>query len=90
MYSIDYSNRFKKDVRRCVKRGLDIGALRTAVSLLAETGTLPPQYKAHKLIGHYAGLWECHIEPDWLMVWDQNDTAMKLLFLQTGTHSDIF
>lgn len=90
MYSIDYSNRFKKDVKRCAKRGLNMEALRRVVSLLAETGTLPPEYKSHKLSGNYAGLWECHIEPDWLMVWDQNDTKMKLLFLKTGTHSDIF
>jgi len=67
MYSIDYSNRFKKDVKRCAKRGLNIEALRKAVSLLADTGTLPPEYKSHKLSGNYAGLWECHIEPDWLM-----------------------
>lgn len=90
MYSIDYSNRFKKDVKRCAKRGLNMEALHRVVSLLAETGTLPPEYKSHKLSGNYAGLWECHIEPDWLMVWDQNDTKMKLLFLKTGTHSDIF
>lgn len=90
MYSIDYSHQFKKDVKRCVKRGLDIQALSQAVSLLADTGTLPLQYKAHKLSGKYTGLWECHIEPDWLMVWEQDDMALTLLFLKTGTHSDIF
>ncbi len=90
MYSIDYSNRFRKDVKRCVKRGLDIGKLVKTVSLLAQTGTLPSEYKAHKLTGNFAGLWECHIEPDWIMVWDQSDTEMKLLFLKTGSHSDIF
>jgi len=90
MYSIDYSNRFKKDVKRCAKRGLDIMALHTAISLLSQTGTLPPEYKAHKLTGNYAGLWECHIKPDWLMVWNQNETAMKLLLLKTGSHSDLF
>ncbi|MGM9809915.1 MAG: type II toxin-antitoxin system YafQ family toxin [Paludibacteraceae bacterium] len=90
MYSIDYSHQFKKDVKRCVKRGLDIQALSQAVSLLADTGTLPLQYKSHKLSGKYAGLWECHIEPDWLMVWEQDDKALTLLFLKTGTHSDIF
>lgn len=90
MYSIDYSNRFRKDVKRCAKRGLDIKALRTAVGILAATGSLPLEYKSHKLSGKYAGIWECHIKPDWLMVWEQNDAELKLLFLKTGTHSDIF
>ena len=56
MYSIDYTNRFKKDLKRCQKRGQ----------------------------------WKCHIEPDWLMIWEQNDDELILLMLNTGTHSDIF
>ncbi len=90
MYSINYSNRFKKDVKRCVKRGLDVQSLAKVVSLLSKDGVLPVKYKAHKLSGKYNNLWECHIEPDWLLVWDQNDAELKLLFLKTGSHSDIF
>ena len=90
MYSIEYTKRFEKDVKRCVKRGLNIAKLQAAANLLAETGTLPIQYKPHKLTGNYAGCWECHIEPDWLLVWEQNDFQLTLLFLHTGTHSDIF
>ena len=90
MYSVEYTKRFEKDVKRCVKRGLNISKLQAAAYLLADTGTLPVQYKPHKLTGNYAGCWECHIEPNWLLVWEQDDFKLTLLFLHTGTHSDIF
>ena len=64
--------------------------LRKAISLLAETGTLPATYKPHKLAGKYKVLWECHLQPDWLLVWQQNDTELILLFTNTGTHADLF
>ena len=60
------------------------------ISLLMQTGTLPERYRPHKLSGKLQGVWECHIEPDWLMTWEQNDMELTLLFLQTGTHSDLF
>ena len=90
MYSIDYTNRFKKDLKRCQKRGLDIQLIQEAIGLLAATGSLPAKYRPHKLSGQFNGCWECHIEPDWLMTWEQNDMELTLLFLQTGTHSDLF
>ena len=90
MYSVDYTNRFKKDLKRCVKRGLDISKIIEAVKLLESKGQLPAKYKPHKLVGDRQGQWECHIQPDWLMVWEQNDMELTLLFLQTGTHADLF
>ena len=90
MYSVDYTNRFKKDLKRCVKRGLDISKIVEAVKLLEANGQLPAKYKPHKLVGDRQGQWECHIQPDWLMVWEQNDMELTLLFLQTGTHADLF
>jgi len=93
LYSIDYTGGFKKDYKRLKKRGLPIEELEEAIKILANTGTLPPDYRPHKLVGKYAGKWECHINgqnSDWLMVWDQNDTELTLLMLRTGTHSDIF
>lgn len=60
------------------------------VNLLSETGTLPAKFRPHKLVGTYAGAWECHIEPDWLLVWEQDDMRLILLFLDIGTHSDLF
>jgi len=64
--------------------------LQEVITLLAQTGSLPANYKPHKLSGNRAGEWECHIKPDWLLVWEQNDDELVLLMLNTGTHSGIF
>ena len=72
-YTINYSSRFKKSYKLCKRRGLNIANFETVVSLLAETGTLPAKYRPHILSGKYAGIWECHIEPDWLLLWKQNN-----------------
>ena len=90
MYSIKYTNKFKKDVKRCQKRGRDMNLLRDAVDILARTGILPPQYKAHRLTGKYKNRMECHLQSDWLLVWMQNNNELVLLFTNTGTHSDLF
>ncbi len=90
MYSINYSNRFNKDLKRCYKRGLNIQLIKDAITLLAETGTLPNEYHPHKLVNQKNEIWECHIQSDWLMTWQQNDSELTLLFLQTGTHADLF
>lgn len=67
-----------------------MGLLQKVVSLLAETGTLPAKYRPHKLSGNYDNCWECHIKGDWLLIWLQNDNELTLLFINTGTHSDLF
>ena len=90
MYHVDYTNSFKKDLKRCEKRGLDLLKIFDAIKLLEATGCLPQLYRPHKLKGNRVGQWECHIDPDWLMVWEQNDEKFTLLFLETGTHSDLF
>jgi len=90
MYKLEFTNKFKKDVKRAFKRGYDISLLDKAIDILQKSGTLPPQYKTHKLQGDYAGKYECHIQSDWLMIWEQNEDVLTLLFLATGTHSDLF
>ena len=89
-YTLQYSNKFKKALKRCFKRGLDVEKLREAIRILENTGSLPAKYRPHKLVGTYAGAWECHIEPNWLLVWEQNDTELILLLIDTGSHSDLF
>lgn len=89
-YAVRISNRFKKQFRLCMKRGFNMELINEAMRLLAANGSLPAKYRPHKLSGKLQGVWECHIEPDWLMTWEQNDKELTLLFLQTGTHSDLF
>lgn len=89
-YQVILSTRFKKEFRRCIKRGFNMKLITDAMDLLEATGTLPAKYHPHKLSGNLDGIWECHIQPDWLMTWEQNDTRLTLLFLRTGTHSDLF
>ena len=89
-YIIRYSSNFKKAYKRCKKRGLDMLLLKEVIRILSAEGKLPPTYHAHTLQGKYKDLWECHIQPDWLLVWEQNDKEFILYFLSTGTHSDLF
>ena len=89
-YHVVTSKRFDKDLKRCYKRGLDMHLIYEAIHLLETTGTLPMKYRPHKLSADMRGIWECHIQPDWLMTWQQDNEQLLLLFLQTGTHSDIF
>ena len=64
--------------------------LKEVIAILESKGELPPRYRPHILSGRYAGKWECHLRPDWLLIWDQNDTELTLLLIDTGTHSDLF
>lgn len=90
MYSIEYSGQFKKSLKLAKKRGLSLEPLYRVISILSEKGILPQEYKPHILSGKYSGIWECHIKPDWLLLWKQNDEELVLLLLNTGTHSDLF
>ena len=89
-YKIIPSKRFEKDMKRCQKRGYDMRLIKDAIMLLAETGTLPAEYLPHQLHGDRKGQWECHIQPDWLLIWEQRDQELILVMLNTGTHSDLF
>lgn len=90
MYAIEYSNKFVKSLRLCQKRGFNMELFREVAHLLEMNGTLPAKYKPHKLSGSYKNCWECHIQPDWLLIWQQNDKKLTLLFTDTGTHADLF
>ena len=90
MFTIRTTKQFDKEVKLCIKRGYDISKLEEAMHILAETGTLPSKYRPHKLSGNYDNCWECHIKGDWLLIWLQNDNELTLLFINTGTHSDLF
>ncbi len=89
-YTIKAKGSFKKAYKRCIKRGLDPEVMRKALEILSETGSLPPEYLPHRLHGDYQGCMECHLQPDWLLVWEQYDSELVLVMVTTGSHSDIF
>jgi len=83
-----YLNRFKKELLKIKKRGNDTDKLKTIISLLLQEKPLPDKHRNHKLQGEYKGLWECHIEPDWLLIYEK--TKDSIIFVRTGSHSDLF
>ncbi len=91
-YSVKYTNAFKKRYKLLVRRGYNIAKLRRAVEILVTEGALPTSYKPHKLVGNRAKQWECHIEPDWLLIYRKEDTThiQLLLLVRTGTHAKLF
>lgn len=90
MYKIRPSVRFQKDLKRIQKRGYDISLLKHVLELLASGETLPEKYKDHKLSGNYKGCRECHITPDWLLIYEIDGEELFLYLTRTGTHSDLF
>lgn len=87
---IHLSNQFKKDYELIVKSGFDIPKLESTVNLIVTGNPLPKRYKEHKLKGKLSGLWECHIENDWLLIYDKNYSDLIVTFLATGTHDHVF
>ena len=90
MYKIVASRKCQIDFKKALKRGLKESLLKDVALLLEKSGNLPPKFKSHKLSGKYNGLWECHIQPDWLLIWDQDEEVRLITLLRTGTHSDLF
>ena len=90
MYRIVRSNQYKRDYRLAIRQGKDIQHLEDVIDLLAEGKTLPPEYNDHPLKGTYKGYRECHIAPDWLLVYRIEKGVLVLLLSRTGTHSELF
>lgn len=90
MLTIKYQAAFKKDYKRIVKRGYDMRLLEKVIELLANQKPLPEKNRAHQLSGDYAGCRECHITPDWLLIYEVADEELILYLTRTGSHSDLF
>ena len=90
MYRIRFTGEFKRQMKLCQRRGYDMELLRTAIRILSTEGRLPDRYLPHILHGNRKGQWECHIQPDWLLVWKQEKLELTLGMLNTGTHADLF
>lgn len=87
---VRYTTKFNKDRKIIVKRGYNIQKLKDVIELLRTCEPLPEKYKDHALKGDYVGYRECHIEPDWLLVYKIEHNVLTLILLRTGTHSDLF
>jgi mRNA interferase YafQ len=85
-----YATQFRKDYKRCQKRGYVMQKLIDVMSDLENEIPLSPQLKEHPLLGEYAGSLECHLEPDWLAIYEIDDEIKEVYFVRTGTHSDLF
>ncbi len=89
-YEIKFTNQFKKDLKLAKKQGKDTEKLFYAIEMLANGEALPAKYRDHDLTGDYKGCRECHIEPDWLLVYEIVDEVLVLMLYRVGSHSELF
>ena len=90
MLKIVASNQFKKDLKLAVKRGLQINKLKKVIDTLARQEKLDRKYQDHELSGNYRGFRDCHIEPNWLLVYRTDMEVLELYLFRTGSHADLF
>ena len=90
MYALRPTNKFRQDLKLCQKRGCNMQAIADVIKKLASGETLPPQNRDHALTGNFKGLRECHIQPDWLLIYSVDDENKVITLVTTGSHSDLF
>lgn len=89
-YKIKFTSRFKKDLKQAKKQGKDIEKLFDVIEKIAKDETLDEKYRDHLLVGNYKGTRECHIEPDFLLIYEKIEEVLVLSLVRTGSHSDLF
>jgi mRNA interferase YafQ len=89
-YEVEQSARFRRELKTALKRGFDINKLDDIVNLLSMGVSLPPKNRDHTLDGDYTSFRECHITPDWLLIYKIINDKLVLYLFRTGTHSDLF
>lgn len=89
-YELHITGEFKQNLKLCKRRGLPMDELWSVIGKLLDGETLEEKYHAHVLTGNRKGQWECHIQPDWLLIWEQHDHELILVMINTDTHSDLF
>ncbi len=90
MYRVKFTNAFKKSYKLMKKRGLDVSLLDNVVDILRQGKKLDEKYRDHSLGGNYQGFRECHIKPDWLLIYLRENDILTLTLVDTGSHSDLF
>ena len=89
-YIVKLTTQFKKDFKLAMRRSMKIELLEEVIAMLAMGETLPDKHKDHALTGNWVGHRECHILPDWLLIYRIEDEVLVLTLARTGTHSDLF
>ena len=89
-YSVIRTTRFRKELKKMIRRGADIGKLEAVVNILASGEPLPPQYHDHALTGDMVGTRDCHITSDWILLYRIENDVLVLTLTRTGTHADLF
>ncbi|HOE09382.1 MAG TPA: type II toxin-antitoxin system YafQ family toxin [Treponemataceae bacterium] len=90
IYELKKTSQFKSSLKLARKRGFDISLLEEVIEKLRTDQLLEQKYHNHELTGNYKGIWECHIKPDWLLLYYKDNDILILTLVDTGTHSDIF
>lgn len=85
---VEITGKFKSDLKRAKKRGCKLTNINYVIEILTSGNPLSRKYKPHKLSGNWSPKWECHIEPDWLLIYEE--TKDRVILHRTGTHSDLF
>lgn len=89
-YDVLFTGQFKKDLKLAKKQNKNLDKLITVVDILASGETLDAKYKDHGLVGKYKGTRECHIEPDWLLIYEIHNEVLVLMLSRLGSHSEVF
>ena len=89
-YEVKFTNQFKKDLKLAKKQNKNLDKLFEVVNILADGGILDARYRDHDLSGNYKGARECHIDPDWLLIYEIRDKVLVLMLYRLGTHSELF
>ena len=89
-YDLQFTSQFKKDLKLAKKQNKDLGKLFKVIDILANGETLDAKYKDHSLTGNYRGTRECHVEPDWLLIYEIRGDVLVLMLYRLGSHSELF
>lgn len=89
-YQLKPTSKFKQDLKTAKKRGYDLTLLQDVIEILASGEPLPEKYRDHNLLGKYKDCRECHITPDWLLIYEVSESQLILYLTRTGSHSDLF
>jgi mRNA interferase YafQ len=90
MFTIVFEGAFKSDLKRIIKRGASPALMDVVLDYLETGQLLPAKHKNHRLSGNYSGFWECHVKPDWILIYWIDETKKIVYLSRTGTHSDLF